>query len=33
MGKKGIALDTFQDNSIIEKLTSDGFFEKLYKKQ
>jgi NitT/TauT family transport system substrate-binding protein len=33
MGKKGIALDTFQDNSIIDKLTRDGFFEKLYKKQ
>jgi NitT/TauT family transport system substrate-binding protein len=33
MGKKGIALDTFQDNSIIDKLTREGFFEKLDKKQ
>jgi ABC-type nitrate/sulfonate/bicarbonate transport system substrate-binding protein len=33
MGKKGIALDTFQDNSIIDKLTREGFFDKLYKKQ
>jgi ABC-type nitrate/sulfonate/bicarbonate transport system substrate-binding protein len=33
MGKKGIALDTFQDNSIIDKLTREGFFDKLDKKQ
>src|SRR6476469_9444327 len=33
MGKKGIALDTFQDNSIIDKLTREDFFDKLYKKQ
>jgi ABC-type nitrate/sulfonate/bicarbonate transport system substrate-binding protein len=33
MGKKGVALDTFQDNSVIDKLTREGFFEKLYKKQ
>jgi len=32
MGKKGVTLDTFQDNSIIDKLTREGFFEKLYKK-
>ncbi|HEX7229244.1 MAG TPA: ABC transporter substrate-binding protein, partial [Candidatus Binatia bacterium] len=32
MGKKGAALETFQDNSIIDKLTREGFFEKLYKK-
>ena len=32
MGKKGIPAETFQDNSIIDKLTREGFFEKLYKK-
>jgi ABC-type nitrate/sulfonate/bicarbonate transport system substrate-binding protein len=32
MGKKGVAPETFQDNSIIDKLTREGFFEKLYKK-
>src|ERR1051325_7231560 len=32
MGKKNVPLETFQDNSIIDKLTREGFFEKLYKK-
>jgi NitT/TauT family transport system substrate-binding protein len=32
MGKKGIPLETFMDSAIIEKLTREGFFEKLYKK-
>jgi ABC-type nitrate/sulfonate/bicarbonate transport system substrate-binding protein len=32
MGKKGMPLETFQDNTIIERLTREGFFEKLYKK-
>ena len=32
MGKKGIPAETFQDNSIVEKLIREGFFEKLYKK-
>ena len=32
MGKKGIPLETFMDNTIIEKLTREGFFEKLYRK-
>jgi len=32
MGKKGVPVETFQDNSIIEKLTREGFFDKLYKK-
>jgi NitT/TauT family transport system substrate-binding protein len=32
MGKKGIPVETFQDNSIVEKLTREGFFDKLYKK-
>ena len=32
MGKKGTPTETFQDNSIIDKLTREGFFEKIYKK-
>jgi NitT/TauT family transport system substrate-binding protein len=32
MGKKGVAPETFQDNSIIDKLNKEGFFDKLYKK-
>jgi hypothetical protein len=32
MGKRGIPVETFQDNSIVEKLTREGFFDKLYKK-
>ncbi|HEV8722721.1 MAG TPA: ABC transporter substrate-binding protein [Candidatus Binatia bacterium] len=32
VGKKGVPVETFQDNSIIEKLTREGFFDKLYKK-
>ena len=32
MGKKGVPIETFQDNAIVEKLTGEGFFEKLYKK-
>jgi hypothetical protein len=32
MGKKGVPAETFQDNSIIDKLTREGFFDKLYKK-
>ena len=32
MGKKGIPTETFMDNTIIEKLTREGFFERLYKK-
>ena len=31
-GKKGVPVETFQDNAIIDKLTREGFFEKLYKK-
>ena len=31
-GKKGVPIDTFQDNTIVEKLTREGFFDKLYKK-
>ena len=32
MGKKGIPLDTFMDSAIVERLSREGFFEKLYKK-
>src|SRR5262245_21517158 len=32
MGKKGIPVETFQDNVIVEKLTREGFFDKLYRK-
>lgn len=32
MGKKGIPAETFQDNSIVDKLTREGFFEKIFKK-
>jgi len=32
MGKKGIPLDIFMDSTIIEKLTREGFFDRLYKK-
>lgn len=32
MGKKGIPSETFQDNSIVDKLTREGFFDRLYKK-
>jgi NitT/TauT family transport system substrate-binding protein len=32
MGKKGVPLDTFADNSIIDKLAREGFIDKLYKR-
>jgi NitT/TauT family transport system substrate-binding protein len=32
MGKRGIPLETFQDNAIIDKLARDGFFERIFKK-
>jgi NitT/TauT family transport system substrate-binding protein len=31
-GKKGVPVETFQDNAIVEKLTREGFFDKVYKK-
>jgi NitT/TauT family transport system substrate-binding protein len=31
-GKKGVAMETLMDNSIVDKLTREGFFDKLYKK-
>jgi NitT/TauT family transport system substrate-binding protein len=32
MGKKGIPTETFMDNTIVDRLSREGFFEKLYKK-
>ena len=32
MGKKGTPLETFMDNTIVDRLTREGFFDKLYKK-
>jgi ABC-type nitrate/sulfonate/bicarbonate transport system substrate-binding protein len=32
MGKKGTPIETFQDNTIVDRLVREGFFEKLYKK-
>jgi NitT/TauT family transport system substrate-binding protein len=31
-GKKGVTMETLMDNSIVDKLTREGFFDKLYKK-
>ena len=32
MGKKGVPVETFQDNVIVDKLTREGFFDKIFKK-
>ena len=32
MGKKDVPLETFADNSIVEKMVREGFIDKLYKK-
>ena len=32
MGKKGTPLETFQDNTIVDRLLREGFFDRLYKK-
>jgi hypothetical protein len=32
IGKRGIPIETFQDNAIVDKLTREGFFDRLYKK-
>jgi NitT/TauT family transport system substrate-binding protein len=31
-GKKGVPMDTFMDNAVIDKLTREGFFDKAFKK-
>ena len=33
MGKKGVPLENFMDNTIIDRLNREGFFEKLYAKR
>jgi len=33
MGKKGLPIETFADNSIIDRLAREGFFEQVYKKR
>jgi NitT/TauT family transport system substrate-binding protein len=32
IGKKGVPVETFMDNTIVDRLSREGFFEKLYKK-
>jgi ABC-type nitrate/sulfonate/bicarbonate transport system substrate-binding protein len=32
MGKSGVPLETFADNSMVDKMTREGFIDKLYKK-
>lgn len=31
MGNKGLAIETFADNSIVDKLVREGFIEQAYK--
>jgi hypothetical protein len=33
MGKKPIPIETIADNSIVDRLTREGYFERLYKKR
>jgi len=33
MGKKGVPIETFADNSIIDKLVREGFVDQVYKKR
>ena len=32
MGKKGVPVETFADNAIVDKVVREGFNDKLYKK-
>ena len=32
MGKKGVPVETFADNTLVDKMARDGFIDKLYKK-
>ena len=32
MGKRGVPLDTFADNSLVDKMVREGFIDRLYKK-
>ena len=33
MGKKGLAIEIFADNSIIDRLVREGFIDQVYKKR
>jgi hypothetical protein len=33
MGKKGLPLETFADNSLIDRLVKEGFVDQVYKKR
>ena len=33
MGKKGLPIETFADNSIVDRLVREGFVDQLYKKR
>jgi len=33
MGKKGLAVETFADNSLIDRLVREGFIDQVYKKR
>ena len=33
MGKKGLPIETFADNSIIDRLVREGFVDRVYKKR
>ena len=33
MGKKGLPIETFADNSIIDRLVREGFIDQVYKKR
>jgi hypothetical protein len=32
MGKRGVPLETFADNSIVDKMVREGFIDRLYKR-
>jgi len=32
MGKKGVPVETFADNTLVDKMVHEGFIDKLYKK-
>ena len=33
MGKKGLPIETFADNSIVDRLVREGFIDQVYKKR
>jgi hypothetical protein len=32
MGKKGVPVETFADNTLVDKMVHEGFIDKLYKR-